>query len=153
TFAGAVSYVDAGVGVLLEELDRLGLTNDCAVILTADHGQALGEHGFCGPYHPWLHDELIHVPLLIRLPGRPAEGARVSALTQTVDLTPTLLELFGLPVPPGLHGRSLLPLSREEREAAPREHVCCALRIGEAVEACLRTLRWSLLLPLQNAAG
>jgi len=153
TFAGAVSYLDAGIGVLLEELEKLGLANDCAVILTSDHGQPLGEHGFCGPYRPWLHDELLHVPLLMRLPGQPAKGARVSALTQNVDLAPTLLELFGLTLPPELQGRSLLPLAREEGGAATREFACSALRIGESIEACLRTPEWSYLLPLRSAPG
>lgn len=145
TYAGAVSYLDAGIGVLLDEVP-----DDCLVIVTGDHGQALGEHGICGPYRPWLHDELLHIPLLVRLPGR-TESVRVSAMTQTVDLAPTLLEAFELTAPPDLHGRSLLPLAREEA-ASIRPYVCSAFRVGEAVEWCLRTPEWALLLPVAQEA-
>src|SRR5206468_6631731 len=119
--------------------DKLNLADDCLVMLLGDQGLALGEHGICGPHRPWLHDELIHLPLLIRLPatstgGSGPGGRRAAALTQTVDLAPTLLEAFGLPAPPELHGRSLLPLAREEAGAVTREYVCGGLQIGDAIE-------------------
>jgi arylsulfatase A-like enzyme len=142
TYAGAASYLDAGLGVLLEEAP-----DDCLVIVTADHGQALAEHGICGPYRPWLHDELIHIPLIMRLPKSPGEGLRVSSITQTVDLTPTLLAAFELPIPPSLHGHNLLTLVREEAPAELRKYACAGLRIGAAVEWCLRNPEWAYLLP------
>jgi arylsulfatase A-like enzyme len=168
TYAGAVSYADAGVGVLLEELDRLHLAGECLLLVTSDHGQALGEHGICGPHRPWLHDELIHVPLLLRLPGSLAATGgltprrspvlaatggltprRSPVLTQSVDLPPTLLDAFGLPRPPELHGFSLLPLARGEA-ASVRAYACCGLAIGSAVEWCLRTPDWTFLLPIAS---
>jgi arylsulfatase A-like enzyme len=141
TYASAVSYLDAGLGVLLEEVGE-----DCLVIVTSDHGQALGEHGYCGPYRPWLYDELLHIPLILRVPGAAAQGLRVSALTQTVDLTPTLLAAFGLPIPPELHGHNLLPLTGESEP--PRKYACAGLQIGGAIEWCLRTPEWSFILPV-----
>src|SRR5262249_1115973 len=69
SYAAAISFVDAAIDSLLSELAGLGLADDCLVVLTSDHGQALGEHGLIGPHRPWLHDELVHVPLLLRLPG------------------------------------------------------------------------------------
>jgi arylsulfatase A-like enzyme len=162
SYAAAVSFVDAGVDTLLGELERLGLGESCLVLLTSDHGQALGEHGVVGPHRPWLHDELIHLPLLLRLPpslaldvGREeVKGSRVSALTQSVDVMPTLLESFGLPVPAGVQGRSLLPLARgDPGTAGVREYACCGLRLGGVGEWCLRTPEWAFVLPDDPEAG
>lgn len=150
TYAGAVSYLDAGLGLLFEELDRSGLTEEVLVLLTSDHGLPLGEHGVIGLARPWLHDELIHVPLMVRFPGAVEAGRRVSALTQAVDVCPTLLDAFGIPLPP-MHGQSLLPLARGQ--AAPvREFACCGLQVGEALEWVLRTPERGLLLPLRQVA-
>jgi arylsulfatase A-like enzyme len=157
SYAAAVSFVDAAVDALLEQLDKLGLSENCLVLLTSDHGQALGEHGIVGPYRSWLHDELIHVPLLLRLPAslageREVKGVRVAALTQSPDVMPTLLEAFGLPIPEGVQGKSLLPLARQET-AAVRDYACCGLRLGAASEWCLRTAEWALVVPGEQEPG
>lgn len=146
TYAGAVAYVDAGLDLLLEELRRRGLLDDFLVVVTSDHGLPLGEHGIFGLHRPWLHDELVHVPLLMRLPGAAESGRRIAALTQSVDLMPTLLEAFAVPAPP-VHGSSLLPLARGEVEQV-RPHACIVLQQGETVEWALRTPEWAYLLPL-----
>jgi arylsulfatase A-like enzyme len=147
SYAAAVSYLDAGLDRLREELDSRGLLEQVLLVLTADHGVALGEHGIVGPYRPWLHDELIHVPLLLRLPGRAQAGRHVPALTQSVDLLPTLLDAFALP-PPDVHGHSLLPLARGEKDRV-RDYACSGLRVGGAVEWALRTPAWGFLLPVR----
>jgi arylsulfatase A-like enzyme len=149
TYAGAVSFVDAGLGRLFEQLREGRLLDDLLVVITTDHGLPLGEHGVVGLYRPWLHDELIHLPLLVRLPGGAEAGRRVAALTQPVDLFPTLLDAFGLPAAPA-HGQSLLPLLRGEREQV-RPYACAGLRVGPAAEWALRTPDWSFLLPVPPA--
>jgi arylsulfatase A-like enzyme len=146
TYAGAVSYADSIVGALLEELQVRELYEEVALLITADHGQALGEHGVVGPCRPWLHDELIHIPLLIRLPGGAQGGRRVFGLTQAVDLYSTLLDTFGMAIPPN-HGYSLLPMALGDVEAV-RSHLCCGWRLGEREEWALRTPEWSFLLPV-----
>jgi arylsulfatase A-like enzyme len=149
TYAGAVSMFDGVVGWLLEQLSDRKLDQETLVAVTTNHGQALGEHGIIGPYRPWLHDELIHVPLLMRLPGGAEAGRRVATLTQSVDLFPTLLDAFSI-APPPCHGYSLLPLARGD-VGAVRSHVCCGLRLGEREEWALRTPEWSFLLPVAAA--
>jgi arylsulfatase A-like enzyme len=146
TYAAAISYVDAGVGLLLEELRQSGLADELLLLATTDHGQALGEHGMVGPLRPWLHDELIHLPLWMRLPGGTAAGRRVAALTQPVDLFPTLLDAFGI-VPPCNHGHSLLPLARGEKDQV-RAYACGGLRIDDWAEWVLRTPDWGFILPV-----
>jgi arylsulfatase A-like enzyme len=146
SYAAAVSYLDAGVGQLGELLEEAGLAEAVTLLVTADVGQELGEHGVVGPVRPWLHEGVVHLPLLLRLPGRELAGRRVEALTQTVDLAPTLADLFGHPFTE-THGRSLLPLVRGEAEEV-RAYACSGLQIGDGVEWSLRTPDWTFLLPL-----
>ncbi len=142
TCAGAVSYLDAALGLLLAELDKRQLTKECLLVVTSDSGQALGEHGVVGPHRPWLHEEVVHLPLLMRLPHSLANPdtamLRVAALTQTVDLMPTLLEAFGIARPPAVHGMNLLALAREQ-PGPERAYVCQGWQIGAAREWALRT--------------
>src|SRR5262249_57153350 len=93
--AGAVAYLDAGLELLLNHLRQQNLLDGLTLIITSDHGLPLGEHGIVGNVRPWLHEELVHLPLIVRLPGKARAGRRVGALTQSVDLMPTLLDLFG----------------------------------------------------------
>ena len=146
SYAGAVAYLDAGLGLLAEELEQRGLLSQTLLLLTSDYGLPLGEHGPLGLARPWLHDELIHVPLILHLPGAAEAGRRVSALTQPVDLAPTLLDAFGVPLPP-LHGRSLLPLARGEVEKV-RDYACTGVEVDGVGEWALRTPDLAVLLPL-----
>jgi arylsulfatase A-like enzyme len=150
SYAAAVTLLDTGLGELLEEVGRRGLSEDLVALVTTDHGQALGEHGIVGPCHPWLHEELVHLPLLIRLPGGIEAGRRVPALTQPCDLLPTLAELFGL-TPGPVQGQSLVPLLRGQVESV-RPHACSALRHSSGEEWALRTLEWAFLLPIATNA-
>ncbi len=150
SYAAAVTYLDAGVGQLLEALANLEGGDDVLVVLTTDVGQNLGEHGVVGPVRAWLHDEVIHLPLLLRWPGGAEAGRRVSALTQVVDLAPTLAEWFGTSLP-GVHGHSLLSLARGQIETI-RSYACAGLQVGAAIEYALRTSDWAFLLPVQTGA-
>jgi hypothetical protein len=144
TYAAAVSWMDSALGGLLGNIP-----DNVFVLLTADHGQALGEHGVVGPVRPGLHEEIVHVPLLLYGPGWRA-GHRVSALTQSVDLAPTLAEFFGTRLE-GTHGHSLLPLLGLE-ERTLRDYAGLGLRVGDTVQWALRTPAWALLLPLEKGS-
>jgi iduronate 2-sulfatase len=110
----AISYIDAQVGKLLAALQRRGLDQETIVVLTSDHGFHDGEHGYWGKHNLW--DVSLQVPLLVRLPASEAGGTRIQALTEHVDLYPTLCDLGGLPKPAFLEGDSMLPLlDRPER--------------------------------------
>jgi arylsulfatase A-like enzyme len=151
TYAAAVANLNAGLEALLEELRQQHRTDDLLILFTTDHGLPLGEHGVLGAYRPWLHDELVHVPLMIRLPGGAEAGRRVPALTQDVDLMPTLLDAFGVPVPAAAHGHTLLPLLWGKVDMV-RRYACGGLQIGERIEWALRTLEWGFLCPVRGAA-
>ena len=103
-----ISYSDAQIGKLLDELDRLGLAKDTIVILWGDHGWKLGEHAaWCK--HTNTEDDT-RAPLLLSVPGMKNSGTRTDALVEFVDIYPTLSELAGLPLPEHLEGTSFMPL-------------------------------------------
>jgi arylsulfatase A-like enzyme len=146
TYAAAVTELDAGLGSLLEELAKSGALDDALIVITADRGLPLGEHGFVGYGHPWLHEELVHVPLMVRVPKNAVPSGRVLTPTQPIDLMPTLLEGFGL-TPPSVHGHSLWPLMRGEKRGV-RDRAVSLLRVGNTTEGSLRTGQWCFILPL-----
>jgi hypothetical protein len=150
TYAAAISYLDAGIGQLLQALSGLECGEEILILVTTDVGQNLGEHGVVGPSTAWLHEELIHLPLLLRLPQAAEAGCRVAALTQSVDLAATLADWFGVPLPDA-QGHSLLPLARGE-SAAIRAYACSGLQVGPALEYALNTPEWGFVLPLRTAA-
>ena len=103
-YRACVSFVDAQVGRVLDELDRLGLAEKTIVVLWGDHGYHLGENGI---FTKMTNFELgTHSPLMIRVPSQKAAGQRTAALVEFVDIYPTLAELCGLPLPAHLEGTS-----------------------------------------------
>jgi arylsulfatase A-like enzyme len=107
-YYAAVSYMDAQVGKVLNELDRLGLADHTIVLAWGDHGWKLGEHGMWCKHTNYENDA--NAPLIVAAPGRKAAGAKTEALVEFVDIYPTLAELCGLPTPEGLEGTSFAPL-------------------------------------------
>jgi hypothetical protein len=147
-YAAAVTHLDALVGHVLAEVEERGLLNNGLVLVTADHGQKLGEDAARPGSRLSLHEELIHIPLLLRLPRKAEAGRRIAAFTQSVDLLPTLVEAFSVRLP-AAHGQSLLPLATGQRNEI-RAYACAGLRTGEAIEWSLRIPQWAFLLPLSS---
>lgn len=127
-YYASVSLIDAQIGRLLAELDRLRLRENTAIVLWGDHGWKLGEHnGWCKQTN---YEVDTRAPLIIRAPGAKTNGKQVHALVEFVDIYPTLCDLAGLPVPKQLEGVSLAPLlhgtASQVKDAAfsqfPRKH-------------------------------
>jgi arylsulfatase A-like enzyme len=108
-YDGEIAYTDAAVGDLLRGIDDLGATARTIVAVTADHGESLGEHDYFFEHGAYLYEQTVHVPLIFVAPGRLPEGRAVDTVGRTIDIMPTLLDLAGVPVPPGLQGTSLVP--------------------------------------------
>jgi len=108
-YDGALSFVDAEIGRLLDGLASRGLLDHTLVVVSADHGEEHWDHGsfFHGQS---LYDELLHVPLLMRFPDRAYAGRVVREPVRALDIVPTIAEVLGLPAFPEFEGRSLLPL-------------------------------------------
>ena len=107
-YYASVSYMDAQLGRVLDELDRLKLAENTIIVLWGDHGWKLGEHNrWCK--HSNVEDDT-RAPLIISVPGTKQAGAKTRALTEFVDIYPTLVELAGLEPPQHLEGKSLVPV-------------------------------------------
>src|SRR5207249_3240119 len=113
SYAAAVTNWDARLGDIVQSLRDSGRLDDTLICVTASSGLPLGEHGQIGPYRPWLHEEVVHVPLLLRLPKAREAGLRIPGLTQPVDLIPTFQEFLGQIPEPG-QGHNLWPLLHSE---------------------------------------
>ena len=104
-----ISYADMHVGIIIDELDRLGLRESTVLAVTSDHGEGLGDHNWWK--HSLLYQEQIQVPLILQGPGIPA-GQVITPVVEHVDLMPTLLQLAKIdhPTPAGVQGQSLIGL-------------------------------------------
>ena len=103
----AISYLDAQIGRVLDELDTLGLRKNTIIVFWSDHGLHLGEHGLTRKTTAFELDA--HVPLIIATPDH-KPGQRTDALVELLDLYPTLTDLCGLQAPPTVAGTALTPL-------------------------------------------
>ena len=142
-YAGECAYVDHYIGVLLARLKQLGLYDSSLILLIADHGHPLAEHGKFLKGGDRLYSELLKVPFMIRFPRGLYGGQRLDALASFHDVLPTLLDAIGLGNNlEALPGRSLLPLIRGEvSEARP------AIISGyhEAPDRVIRDRVWSYI--------
>ncbi len=120
-YYAVVALCDELLGRLLDAFDRLELWEDTVLLVTTDHGFLLGEHDFWAKNRISLYEEIAHIPLFLWHPDLAKRGAgqRRRALTETIDLPATFLDLFGVERPASMQGRSLLP--RLLADAAHRE--------------------------------
>jgi arylsulfatase A-like enzyme/Flp pilus assembly protein TadD len=139
-YNGSIAYVDATVGKLLDYLRSQGLYDDALIAVAADHGESLGDHGEL-THSIFLYDSTIHVPLLLKLPGKRFVGQRVNVAASLVDLAPTVLEALGQKPPPSMQGRSLLPLIGN-----PHPEIRPSFATGDHSE---RSFGWSALVSLR----
>ncbi|MBY8989955.1 MAG: sulfatase-like hydrolase/transferase [Candidatus Lokiarchaeota archaeon] len=110
-YNGEINYVDEYLGKLLEFI-QVRFQNNCLIIITSDHGESFYEHGFFG-HQANLFEELLHVPLFIVELGKNIELHKIQENVQLLDIAPTILNYFGIPIPDNFQGESLLPLVDE----------------------------------------
>ncbi len=107
-YYACVSYVDAQVGRLLDELDRLEMAERTVVLFWSDHGYQLGEHGMWCKHTNF--ETSTRAPMIVSVPNQESAGEQTSALVELVDIYPTLADACGLPLPGHLEGTSMVPL-------------------------------------------
>ena len=112
-YYACVSYIDAQIGLVLDELERLGLAESTIVVILGDHGWHLGEHGFWGKHN--LMNHATRAPLIVRVPH--CKGGKAGGVVEFVDIYPTLCELCKVPVPEGqLQGKSFVPILQDSEK-------------------------------------
>ncbi len=130
-----IRCVDDNVGQLIAALDELKLAERTLVVILADHGESMTEHGIFFEHHG-LYDCTLRVPLIARWPGRVPSGLRIPQMFQFHDIAPTLLEAAGLSVPATMEGRSFWRLLTGQNQESGREAIV-------SVE-CTWQAKWSL---------
>jgi membrane-anchored protein YejM (alkaline phosphatase superfamily) len=125
-----IGRVDKALGRLLRHLDDSGLSTRTLVVISADHGEAFFEHGV-GNHATIVYEEVARIPLLVRGPGVVARP--IDEPVTLLDITPTILDLFGLPAPGAFMGQSLSPLLAGKTQRLERPIAICSARGHEAL--------------------
>ncbi len=147
-YQGEIAFVDDWFGRFEALLVELGLGDDTVVAVVSDHGEEFQEHG--SVLHEKLYATVTRVPLILRAPGV-AAGRVVDHAAQTIDLAPTLLELAGVPAPPAMEGRSLLPALRGERPAARGGRIAVSESPFFGLQRAIANDRFHLIVPLDGS--
>ncbi len=145
-YDGAIAYMDTCIQQIFARIETLGLVENTILVVTADHGETLDEHE-CWFDHHGTYDNTLHVPLIIRYPGKMPEGKRVRGYTKHFDLVPTILDLAGIKVKDKFDGKSLVPMALGRVEShAPEFYFteCTWMR-----KHGWRTPEWKLIVALE----
>ena len=152
-YDGAIAYMDACIQNIFNALEANGILDETIIIVNGDHGETLYEHE-CWFDHHGMYDNVLHVPLIIRYPGKIPAGKRVSGFNQHKDLVPTIMELLGVgekdiewPSDKRFDGQSLLPMIAGEVASHDSEFYiteCTWMR-----KHGWRTPQWKLIIALE----
>lgn len=144
-YYASLSYMDAQVGKVIDELDRLGLAENTIIVLWGDHGYHLGDHGTWTKHTNYEADA--RIPILMIAPGVTRPNSYSSSFIETVDIYPTLAELAGLPAPTGpqtIDGTSVVPILKDPT-ASVRDHAYHAFDRGRRIGRAIRTERYRMV--------
>ena len=145
-YDGAIAYMDACIQSIFTALEARGVMDETIVILNGDHGETLYDHE-CYFDHHGIYDVTLHVPLIIRYPGKVPAGKRVAGFNQHKDLVPTIMELAGIDTGIEFDGRSLMELVNGEADSFESEFYiteCTWMR-----KHGWRTPHWKLIIALE----
>jgi arylsulfatase A-like enzyme len=146
-YDGEVAYMDSCIQSIFTTLETQGILDETIVVITSDHGETLDDHD-CYFDHHGLYDQTLHVPMIIRYPGKVPAGRRVQGYTQHPDLAPTILELAGVEAAGvNFDGKSLMPLARGEEASRRSEFYiteCTWMR-----KHGWRTPEWKLIVAIE----
>jgi arylsulfatase A-like enzyme len=146
-YDGAIAYMDACIQTLFNAIASHGILDETIIVINGDHGETLYDHE-CWFDHHGIYDNVLHVPLIIRYPGKVPAGKRVSGFTQHKDLVPTLLDLAEIErADLTMEGRSLLPIMHGEVASHESEFYiteCTWMR-----KHGWRTPQWKLMIALE----
>jgi arylsulfatase A-like enzyme len=129
-YVGEIGVIDKQIGLLLQAIERRGLGDKTVVFVTADHGEAFGEHDTT-QHATTIYDELLRVPLFVVVPG--VRPRLIDEPVSLVDLGPTILDLMGIPTPGSFMGQSLTPYLRGENPTLRRPIVADSGRLMQAM--------------------
>ena len=132
-----IRHVDDGIGALVQAIDDAGLRENTLVAITGDHGESMTEHGIFYEHHG-LYEQVLHIPLILRMPGRVNSGLRRSEMLQHHDLAPTLLAAAGLKAPRSMSGLNFWSTATAPEPGPSREEIFACESTLQS-KWCLRT--------------
>jgi len=138
---GEITKHDHFFGAFLERLSELGLADDTLIVVTSDHGEEFDDHGSWGHGHS-VYQELLHVPLMFRLPNRVPAGTKVGEAVSTLDISATVTDLLGVPAMAHNEGHALVGLMLGEAPSQP----AVAFSDFQDDRRVITTGRWKLIL-------
>lgn len=146
-YAANISMIDEQLGSIMDALDRRGVLDDTVIVFTSDHGDALGDHGHSQKWT--MYEGSVRVPAIVWAPGRIQQDVVTDSLASLFDLGPTMLEFAGVPVPPWMEARSLMPELVGEgsagREMIFSEHARDMILQQTALMTMVRDESWKLV--------
>ena len=145
-YDGAIAYMDSCIERIFNALETHGVLDETLIILNGDHGETLYDHE-CWFDHHGIYDNTLHVPLIIRYPGKAPAGKRIEDFSQHKDLVPTILDLIGVDCAEKFEGRSLVPMMHGKETVAEDEFYiteCTWMR-----KHGWRTPDWKLIIALE----
>ena len=145
-YYASASYVDAQIGRVLDEMERLGLFENTVVLLWGDHGFHLGDHGFWTKHTNY--EQATRIPLIVSAPGVTQAATSSPQPVESVDVFPTLADLAGLPAPEGpqpIDGESLVPVLSDPEARLERAHAMHCFPRGGRLGRAIRTDRYRLV--------
>jgi arylsulfatase A-like enzyme len=111
-YDGQILAMDAALGEFVTELKKRGRYENALIVVTADHGELLGEHDIVGHGGRMMYEGLLHIPLVVKLPGAGRPKGALANPVQLVDILPTVLQTIGAPLPAGVQGSPLQQVAR-----------------------------------------
>ena len=139
TYDGQIALMDAGLGELVAGLKARGRYENALIVVTADHGELLGEHEQLGHGGRMMYEGLLHIPMVVKLPGREHLRGEISDPVQLVDILPTVAAAVGAAVPAGVQGEAL-PHVRHEIVAEEHINPEFVSHYGEVYDRAIRVL-------------
>jgi len=126
-YDAAIRVTDREFSRLFEELDATGLTDDTLIVLFSDHGEGFKDNNLADRvgHVRRVHEDLLHVPVVFSMPGMLPENRRIPALTETIDIAPTILDILDLDIPASFQGVSLLELM-QGTGTIDKEYACAS---------------------------
>jgi type IV pilus biogenesis/stability protein PilW len=147
-YDGEIAYVDNCIGKLFKHMKEMGLMDKTVIILTADHGEGLGDHNEL-THAVFIYDSTLWVPLIINAPALPEKGKTFSAMVSIMDIMPTVIDFFDFRSIKGLAGKSLIPLIYGKVDVTHNrllcESLCPELNFGWSKLKGIRTPEWKYI--------
>ncbi len=145
-----IRSMDNSFAQLVQGLKDRSLYDETMIIFTSDHGEEFGEHGKMGWHSHSLWNELLHVPLIIKFPGKRFKGKRINPQVRSIDILPTMLDVLKIKPLPMFEGRTMMRLLQGKRDG-PRPAVSQQDGMNDARPVTLQTGKWKYY--LRNAKG